>query len=109
MPFVEMTPEDALAAVEGYEDVLTGEQLKLNAFYRQFICPSCKGTSLSKRHATRHAFADPNWLVARATLVCNQCKCEFDPHTGIILEMGNPAKVELPYGLIDPSSFSSGR
>jgi hypothetical protein len=101
MPLVEMKPEDVLAAIEEYSDALSGEQEKIDAFYRQFICPSCKCSALSKRYQTRHAFADSNWLIPRATLVCNQCKCQFDPHTGIILEMGNPAKVEAPYTLID--------
>jgi len=104
MPYVELDPEIAQAAIEGHENILRAEEEKAEAFYRQFICPSCKGGSLARRMHPQHAFADPGWLIARATLVCNQCGCHFDPHTGIILAMGNPAKVESPIPLITPSS-----
>jgi hypothetical protein len=93
MPYTELDPEVALAAIAGYENAFEGEQRKMDAFYRQFICPSCKSGSLSKRFLPGHTFADPDHLLARATLVCNECKCHFDPHSGLILEMGNPAKV----------------
>jgi len=94
MPYVELDPEIALAAIEGHQNIFTAEQERADAFYRQFICPSCKGASFSKRFNARHAFADENWHIARATLFCNECGCHFDPHSGLILEMGNPAKVE---------------
>lgn len=106
MPYVELDPEVALEAIEGHESIFTGEQLKADAFYRQFICPSCKSSSLGKRFNARHAFADPSWHIARATLVCNECGCHFDPHSGLILEMGNPAKVESPIPIISSSSSS---
>lgn len=93
MPYKELDPEIIFAAIEGYENILDGEQKKADSFYRQFICPSCKGANLTKHFTPRHAFSDPDWLIGRATLICDACGCHFDPHSGLILEMGNPAKV----------------
>jgi acetone carboxylase gamma subunit len=104
MPLVELDPEIALAAIEGQVNLLEGEQKKADAFYRQFICPSCKSGSLSKRFDPRHAFADSDWLIARATLICNECGCHFDPHSGLLLEPGKP---RIP--IIGTKPFSSER
>ena len=102
MPYIELDPDVVLKAIEGHENILEGEQKKMEAFYRQFICPSCKGTALSKRFDSRHAFADPECLLARATLACNDCNCHFDPHSGIIISMGNPAGIPSRIPIIDP-------
>jgi hypothetical protein len=108
MPYVEMKPEDVFALLEGQENVLEGEQKKADAFYRQFICPTCGSANLSKRFDPRHAFSDPNWIIPRATLYCNDCRCHFDPHSGLILDTGNPARLPPPVHIINPSSSSSG-
>ena len=94
MLYKELDPAVAWAAIEGQGNLFTAAQEKADAFYRQFVCPSCKGASLSKRFNARHAFADPGWMVGRATLLCAECQCHFDPHSGLILEMGNPANVQ---------------
>jgi len=109
MPYTELDPEVAWAAIDGYESAFDGEQKKLDAFYRQFICPSCKGQSLSKRFNAGHAFSDSSCLIARATLVCDECKCQFDPHSGLILELGNPAKVTPRIPIIGSTPSSSER
>jgi hypothetical protein len=108
MPYVELDPEIILAAIDGQENVFTAEQEKAEAFYRQFICPSCKGGSLRKYFTPGHAFRQGSgWIIARATLICNECSCHFDPHSGLILEMGNPAKVPSALPIVNPSSSSS--
>ena len=107
MPYVEMKATDVFALLEGQEPILEGEQKKADSFYRQFACPTCKGTSLGKRFEPRHAFSDPNWLIPRATLLCNECGCHFDPHSNIIISIGNRAKVPSPIPLIGISSSSS--
>jgi hypothetical protein len=109
MPYREMNPEDVWKAIEGHENVLSGEQKKMDVFYRQFVCPSCKGTALSRRFDPRHAFADPTQIMARATLFCDECHCHFDPHSGLILEMGNPALAYKSIPIIGSSSSSSER
>lgn len=102
MPYKELDPEVIFDAIQGHENVLEGEQKKAEAFYRQFICPSCKGAKLTKHFIPEHAFADPNWFAGRATLICDACGCHFDPHSGLILSMGNPAKVPSDVPILDP-------
>lgn len=88
-PFVELDPDIARRAVEGYENVLLGEQKKLDAFYRQFTCPACKGP-VRKETTPQHAFGDPDVLVPRSFLHCADPDCDhiFDPHSGLTLQVG---------------------
>jgi hypothetical protein len=92
MPFVEMDPELAMKAIEGYTNELEPENRKLEAFYRQFKCKRCKGP-VRKETLSNHCFADPSTLVARAVLRCEHCSCLFDPFSGIVLELGDPSKI----------------
>jgi|SRR3982751_5353759 hypothetical protein len=93
-PFIELDPELARKAVEGYENVLVGEQKKLDVFYRQFTCLRCHG-SVQKETVLGHAFADADTLVARSVLRCTACRCLFDPHSGLVLELGIDGPVEV--------------
>jgi hypothetical protein len=88
MPIVELDPELAWKAIEGYQNELDPEQKALDAFYRQFRCKRCSGP-VQKELVTSHAFSDSGSLVPRSCLRCTQCRCLFDPHTGVILELGN--------------------
>lgn len=93
MSFVELDPEVALKAIEGYENELDPELKSLAAFYRQFVCPRCKG-EMSREFAVGesggHAFADKNFATPRSLLRCRGCSCLFDPHSGMIVERGKP-------------------
>lgn len=91
MPVITMKPEDVLKAIEGYENELDPERKALEAFYRQFRCKACGG-AVRKELNKSHAFADPGTLTARALLRCTVCNCLFDPHSGLVLELGNAAK-----------------
>ena len=88
MPFIEMDPELVRKALEGYQNELAPEQAKLEAFYRQFRCPSCKG-QCRKEYDTHHAFSDPDSLVPRALLRCTSCSTLLDPHSGMVVERGD--------------------
>jgi hypothetical protein len=92
VPFVELDPALAWKAVEGYQNELEGEKKRLEAFYRQFTCKRCGGKVRQETHS-KHCFSDPDTLVARAMLRCVDCDCCFDPHTGIVLELGDPNKL----------------
>lgn len=96
MPFVELDPEVALKAIEGFENELDPELISLAAFYRQFSCPRCKG-EVRKELATGenggHAFADKNFVTPRSLLRCLACACLFDPHSGMVVERGKPPTV----------------
>lgn len=101
MPFVEMDPLLIWKAIEGYQNELAPEQKGLDAFYRQFKCPRC-GSDCRKETVLKHAFSDPDTRVARSVLRCLTCEALFDPHSGIRLEMGNPAKAPPDIPIIDP-------
>lgn len=95
MHFVEMDPEVALKAIEGFENELDPERRSLDVFYGQFVCPRCKG-EMRKEFAGGenggHAFADRSTLNPRALLRCTDplCGCLFDPHSGLLVERGKP-------------------
>lgn len=97
MSFVELDPEVARKAIEGFENELDSELVSLSAFYRQFVCPRCKGEMRREIAAGGekggHAFADKNFVTARALLRCinTECGCLFDPHSGMVVERGKPA------------------
>jgi hypothetical protein len=92
MPFKELDPELCWKAIEGYTNELSPQQKGLDAFYRQFVCPRCQG-KMRKEVSVKHAFSDPNTLVPRSLLRCEDCHHLMDPHTGLDLELGNPARI----------------
>ena len=97
--YKELDPVLAWKLIEGYENALDPELKGQDAFYRQFRCPRCKG-ELQKEFDGRHAFSDPNVIVARALLRCAICRYLIDPHSRIVLESGSPAK--MPIEMIPP-------
>jgi hypothetical protein len=96
-----MDPILAWKAIEGYENELAPEQKTLEAFYRQFTCQRC-GSSCRREMLLKHAFSDPSYMNPRSVLRCLKCAALFDPHTGILLEMGNPAKAPPDIPIINP-------
>ena len=87
--FTPMDPALAAKLVEGYVDELTPARKALDAFYRQCRCPKCKGVC-RKQYVAGHAFAEgSDSLVARSCLRCLTCDCLFDPHSDLVLEMGD--------------------
>lgn len=101
MGFIEMDQELLRKLLEGTEDELSGEVQKLEALYRQYMCPQCGGRC-QKEFDRRHAFSDPNVAVPRALLRCVDCSCLLDPHSGLRLETGNIGKIPTPHVLIRP-------
>ena len=89
--FEELDAEIAAKAIEGYENELSAETQKLDAFYRQFDCPRCGG-GCQRETLPGHAFNDPDTLVPRSVLRCRSCSCLFDPHTGLLLDRGTPPR-----------------
>lgn len=92
MPFFkEMDPMLAAKAIEGYVNELTPQAKALEAFYRQFRCTRC-GAACNKETVKGHVFSDADTLVPRSCLRCTSCKCLFDPHAGLLLELGTSAR-----------------
>ena len=94
MPFVELDPDVCLRAIEGYQNELEPEVRALDAFYRQFCCKKCR-SPVTKEFVPGHVFNDPNTSVPRATLRCTRCGCHFDPHSNLIISMGDPSLAVL--------------
>lgn len=97
MHFKPMAPERLAQLLEGYRNELEPERKKLDAFYRQCVCPKCK-SACRKETVPSHAFADPDSLVPRSCLRCLHCELLFDPHSDLILEPGKKL-APLPSGL----------
>jgi hypothetical protein len=89
--FKELDPVLAAKTIEGYTNELAPEAKTLDAFYRQFRCQHCGG-ACQKETVPTHAFSDPDTLVPRSCLRCTVCKILFDPHSGLLLEGGEPAR-----------------
>lgn len=94
MSYKTLDPELAWKAIEGHVNVIAPAQKKLDAFYRQFNCGRCGGTMRKEAHP--NPFGDSDIPVPRSLLRCVLCGHLFDPHTGMSLTMGNPAKVKPP-------------
>jgi hypothetical protein len=92
--FKELDPAVALAAIEGYDDVLGPEAQALDEFHRSFSCPRGCGP-LHREIDPRHTFADPNRLVPRSLLRCGNCGYLVEPHTRMVLESGNAGKMQV--------------
>ena len=86
--FKEMDPNLAAKLIEGYENVLDPERRKLEAFYRQFKCPKCKGNMIKHFLSIQHSFGDPDIPVPRSGLKCMACNLTIDPHSGIVVDLG---------------------
>lgn len=104
--FIELDPDDVRKALEGQEDVLTGEHTKAEALYRQHtLCPNGCGPTMEKTAAhPNFAFADSGWLIPRCLMKCYVCDCTLNPFDGMLVERGDRNKAR--YGtvpLIDPS------
>lgn len=84
-----MDPDLARKILEGYEDELSGERKKLEAFYRHCRCPRCQGACQKEASPPNHAFGGDS-LVARSVLRCTRCRCLFDPHSDLVLDRGEP-------------------
>jgi hypothetical protein len=95
--YKELDPLLAWKAIEGYENALEGPAKSQELFYSQFTCPRCK-IGLTKEFDGRHAFSDPDVLIARALLRCPNCRYLIDPHSNVILEFGDASKI--PHGII---------
>jgi hypothetical protein len=90
-----MDPELARQAIEGFTNELAPEARSLEAFYRQFACLRCK-SSCQKEFVQGHVFADPDVLVPRSCLRCTVCRCLFDPHSGLVLSVGDAPPMVVP-------------
>jgi hypothetical protein len=90
-----LDPEIALKLLEGHEDVITPLAQARETFYTGQNCPHCGSNALEKIGNAHRLFVDGD-LLARYQLRCSGCECEFDPHSGIVLKIGNIGKAYQP-------------
>lgn len=91
--FQELDPEIILRLVEGYQDEISPAAKADNIFYGQFRCPRCDCT-LDKEFDPRTAFTGSSFM-PKALLRCPNCRFLLDPHTNVVVEFGNAAKIPV--------------
>lgn len=90
----ELTPEQILAAVEGFPDELGAAKKADDAFYTMHsTCKRCQHKMI-KSYDVRVAFNDPNQLLPKAILTCQNCGFQYDPHNNLVLDCGNASKLQ---------------
>lgn len=109
LTFQTMDPEVARKAIEGIPDILTPENEKAEALYRQHrLCPNGCGPTMEKAFGgAAFAFSDENWLIPRCIMKCYKCGCSINPFDGMLVERGdtNVARYgDVP--IINPSDDS---
>ena len=88
-------PRVLLKMLEGRVDIVTPMALERENFYRAQECPTCGGSSLIRKADAKSIFR-ANDPMPRYLLCCRDCDCLLDPHSGILLSMGNAAKAMEP-------------
>lgn len=101
--FKPLDPEFARKAIEGYEDELWPESVKLEALYRQHReCPRGCGPTMQKHMDMAFAFSHPDYLIPRALMKCTHCGCLLNPFDGMIVELGDPDTANAGGTVIKP-------
>ena len=86
--------------LEHEEDILSPLQTARAQKYSA-PCPRCKGAL--HQHLAEKPFSQDS-VLPRTTARCVDCGCEIDTQSGIMIKMGNPAKVESPIPIINPKA-----
>jgi hypothetical protein len=81
--------------LEGIEDTLTPMAQAREKFYQSQTCPSCRGNSFQKTADMRTLFR-PDDPLPRYQLKCLNCNGVFDPHSGLVVKMGNVGQAYQP-------------
>lgn len=92
MPSYQEMPEDELRAIleanEKTPDELAAAKKAQEAFIRNTPCTRCGGACVASFPGVRMVFPAGS-VLPNYTLTCRSCGAEFDPHTGILLRLGN--------------------
>jgi len=88
-------PRITIKLLEGKKDILGPLVEKRDAFYKSRQCLRCGGGTFTKVANPKTLFI-PEDPLPRFLLKCKDCECLFDPHTNILLKMGNLGKAFVP-------------
>lgn len=102
MQFKVMSPELIRRLTAGETDVLSGMVEKRRYDITAKPCPRCGG-AIHQYLDAQYAFTSEDPL-PRSTARCVDCSYSYDPQTGIVLNTGNPARVEEALPLIKPKA-----
>lgn len=105
--YKEMSEEALLLAIEGYQDELAPAKRVQDAFYRNCRCPRCSGECDAIFLSITHSLPREGELVHRSGLKCRLCEAVFDPHSNIIVSLGNPGKIQDKYLATQPIMLSN--
>lgn len=83
------------------DDILTDAARDRSLKIRYSQCPRCGGSFEEKLHPS-FMFTEDEPL-PRTVGRCRECGFTKDPKTGLVLDLGNPAKAEDPFPIINPS------
>lgn len=97
--FKELDPEIAAKMIKGYEDTLSPMVQRELDFVHGQLCPRCGGNVIPEYDVRRQLKGGPPRPLAR----CGECRCLFDPYSGILLEMGNLGNLEPAIPIIRPA------
>ena len=90
-----LDPRITLKLLEGHRDTITRAAAEREQFYKSQTCPQCGGNAFTKRSELRILFS-PDDPLPRYLLECQNCGGIFDPHSGLIITMGNLGKAYVP-------------
>ena len=82
-----MDPLITRKLLEGHQDILSGAAEQHEQFYSNQSCPRCSGGC--RRVGDPQMMFREGQALPRYQLECLACGCVFDPHSGIIVEIGN--------------------
>jgi hypothetical protein len=97
MRFKVLPPELTRLLTKDEEDILTPRADKRAFAVGLAPCSRCGGKMQQKLN-TVQPFT-PEEPLPRTFAVCDDCGFAYDPHSGLVVAMGNPAKVEDPFSI----------
>lgn len=96
--FKELPPGVAQKMIEGHEDVLSNQVREEFEFVGKQTCPRCGGGVTPEQDTNRMIKG-----VIRPLGRCGECRCLFDPYSGIMIELGNLGYLEPAIPIIRPA------
>lgn len=90
-----LDPEIIEKLLEGAQDSITPLAKSREQFYQSQACPNCGGNAFQK-FGYAHSLFISNDPLPRYHLRCKNCNCSFNPHSGIVTELGNIGKAFVP-------------
>jgi hypothetical protein len=100
MKFRPLPPGLAQRLIQGIPDELTPLSERRTALIKSMPCPRCRA-SMSPQLYARAVFSEHDPL-PRTMAYCQECGVTIDPQTNIVLDTGDPRKVEDALPIIRP-------